>query len=444
MSEREQNGEPRSGHPFRSAPPAWGPVAMSEHIDRGDGRGWQRWLFPGIWLVYLTQTASGVAKHSHGAAAVLGYAIILVFGAVYLITLPWTLAAELRQYLLGLGSMVVLLAVECVLAHQDAFAMCVYIGVVCIAGLGRWGAAGVMLCTVVGVFTPDLVPSWHSGPDWTFAFTMAAVSLAMYGFFTILQSNRELSAARTEVARLAAENERSRIARDLHDLLGHSLTTITVKAGLAKRLVERDPARAAQEIGEVEELTRTTLADVRAAVSGYREITLPGELATASEVLRAAGISTQIPRAVDAVPAGHREVFAWVVREGVTNVIRHSRAQNCAITVGPDWLEIVDDGRGGGDTCGTGLRGLRERVAAAGGTVMAGGGLTGGWTLRVELPADVSGVPSTPAPSDADSSRHGSWWEHSVAKPMSPADLPSRSVASNSASDGVGPSSVVR
>ena len=383
---------PRSERPFRNAPPSWGPVAMSEHIDRGNGRGWQRWVFPGIWLVYLTQTASGVADHSHGATAVLGYLIILIFSGVYLVTLPWTVSAEPRQFALGLGSMVVMLAIECVLAHQDALAMCVYIGVVCIAGLGRWGFAAVGAIIAVGVVTPALVPAWHSGPDWSFAFTMTAVSLAMYGFFTILQSNRELNAARTEVARLAAENERSRIARDLHDLLGHSLTTITVKAGLAKRLVDRDPARAAQEIGEVEELTRTTLADVRAAVSGYREITLPGELATSYEVLRAAGISAQIPRAVDAVPAAHREVFAWVVREAVTNVVRHSRAQNCTISIGPDWLEIVDDGRGGGDTAGTGLRGVRERVDAVGGTVVAGGGALGGWTLRVELPPVDAGA----------------------------------------------------
>ena len=91
------------------------------------------------------------------------------------------------------------------------------------------------------------------------------------------------------MARLAAENERSRIARDLHDLLGHSLTTITVKAGLANRLAGRDPDRAAKEIGEVEQLTRSALADVRAAVDGYRDVTLAGELASAQEVLRAAG-----------------------------------------------------------------------------------------------------------------------------------------------------------
>jgi hypothetical protein len=137
---------------------------------------------------------------------------------------------------------------------------------------------------------------------------------------------------------LAAENERTRIARDLHDLLGHSLTTITVKAGLARRLSERgESVRAAAKIGEVERLSRRTLADVRAAAAGHRDITLAGELATAREVLRAAGILAELPGSVDIVDASLSELFGWVVREGVTNVVRHSRATHCTISFGPDW-----------------------------------------------------------------------------------------------------------
>ena len=114
------------------------------------------------------------------------------------------------------------------------------------------------------------MPSWHATAQYGNGLAVILVGLAMFGFFSIIRSNAELAAARSEVARLAAENERSRIARDLHDLLGHSLTTITVKAGLARRLAERgDNERAAAEIAGVEELTRRSLADVRAAVSGY-------------------------------------------------------------------------------------------------------------------------------------------------------------------------------
>jgi two-component system sensor histidine kinase DesK len=234
--------------------------------------------------------------------------------------------------------------------------------------------------------------AWHESLGWNPALAILLASVAMWGFFNVIQANMELSAARAEVARLAAENERSRIARDLHDLLGHSLTTITVKAGLARRLGERgDTARALGEITEVEQLSRRTLGDVRAAVAGHRDVTLVGELATAREVLRAAGVIAELPGSVDVVDPALSELFGWVVREGVTNVVRHARATHVRVGLGSRWLEIVDDGRGGTPGAGNGLSGLRERVGAAGGTLVATGGITG-FKLRVEVPA---GVPAT-------------------------------------------------
>jgi two-component system, NarL family, sensor histidine kinase DesK len=218
--------------------------------------------------------------------------------------------------------------------------------------------------------------------------TIMLVSLAMFAFFGLFEANRELMAARSEVARLAAEGERNRIARDLHDLLGHSLTTITIKAGLARRLSASDPARAAAEIGEVEDIAQRSLSDVRAAVSGYREVSLAGELASAGEVLRAAGISASLPPSVEHVDEERQALFGWVVREGVTNVVRHARAQTCTITVGPDWVEVADDGRSAAAAPGNCPSGLGERVAAAGGRVLAGPwarDAAAGWRLRVEL-----------------------------------------------------------
>jgi two-component system, NarL family, sensor histidine kinase DesK len=194
----------------------------------------------------------------------------------------------------------------------------------------------------------------------------------------------------------------------VHDVLGHSLTTITVKSALAARLVGRDPQRAVQEMNDVETLSRSTLADVRAAVAGYRDVNLAGELATARQVLGSAGIAPHLPGAIDVVPGELHELFGWAVREGVTNVVRHARATTCTITLGETWLQIDDDGHGTPDLpgaragTGTGLLGLGERVHAAGGTVTSGPS-TSGWTLRIDVPvrSPASAAPAASAPAPA-------------------------------------------
>ena len=359
-------------------------------VQRGGRAGLLRYVFPGLWLVYLAQVVSGVDKHSRGWAAVAGYLIIAAFVVVYLAALPaaWT---NNRRRSWGLWVLAWLLfAAELPFAHEDATAFCTYIAVLTVAiiGLSHRERLFPLLATlaIATTFGPLVVPSWHAPAQYGNGLAVILVGMAMFGFFSIIRSNAELAAARSEVARLAAENERSRIARDLHDLLGHSLTTITVKAGLARRLAERgDSERAAAEIAGVEELTRRSLADVRAAVAGYRDVTLIGELASSREVLRASGLRVELPGAVDVVDTGLQELFGWVVREGVTNVIRHARATTCTVAVGPNWIEITDDGRGGPANIGNGLTGLRERVAAVNGTVEAGG-CPQGWRLRVEVP----------------------------------------------------------
>ena len=218
--------------------------------------------------------------------------------------------------------------------------------------------------------------------------TLLSVSLGMTFMGRLIRVNGELEKARDEITTLAVAEERNRLGRDLHDILGHSLTTITVKAGLARRVLESsgDFQRAQDEIREVEELARQALGDVRATVSGYRQVSLSTEVVGAREALRAAGVEPDLPHAVDNVRPELQEVFGYVVREGVTNVLRHSRATRCEVRLGDTWLEMRDDGRGAGDTAsGNGLTGLAERLREVGGGLVAGPLPDGGYLLRAEV-----------------------------------------------------------
>lgn len=205
-----------------------------------------------------------------------------------------------------------------------------------------------------------------------------------------------LSRVEERVSVLAVAAERERIGRDLHDILGHSLTAISIKSGLARRLVAADPEAACLQIAEVEEIAREALADVRATASGIREVRVATEIASARSVLMAAGIEARTPSAVETISPETAQLFGYVVREAVTNVVRHSEATTCTITVSADEVVILDDGEGARSHAGsgTGLEGLRQRVEAAGGTLQARRRSEGGFLVRVQLAAPAVVTPA--------------------------------------------------
>jgi two-component system, NarL family, sensor histidine kinase DesK len=358
---------------------------------RPEALSWQRLLFPGVFLVTLAQTAGGISTYSHGATAVVGYVILVAFCIAYLTGIAMLGGRPTaRSFWVVYALLCAMFVAESVVAHEDALAMLTFIGTLAIAVLWRRAVPIVVVLVATAMFLPALVPSWNRGVDTDAAFTLAIVLGAMFAFFSLMRANFALTEARSRIAVLAAEGERQRIARDLHDLLGHSLTTITVKAGLARRLSEHgDAERAATEIREVEDLARQSLADVRAAVAGYRVTTLTGELATGRELMRTLGMKADFPPSADVVDPRHHELFGWVVREGLTNVVRHARASTCTISLGRDWIEMVDDGVGSWSAPGSGLRGLSERVEAAGGR-LAAGRVDNGWVLRAEMSSDAA------------------------------------------------------
>jgi two-component system sensor histidine kinase DesK len=231
-------------------------------------------------------------------------------------------------------------------------------------------------------------------------FLVGAVGATTASFSRAIRSNRELRLARREIARLAVSEERLRFARDLHDLLGHTLSLITLKSELAGQLIPEDPEQAQREVRDIEAAARTALQEVRETVAGYRRATLASELQRAHELLAAAGIQCTVHDDSGVLPAASDALLSWIVREGVTNVIRHSQAKHCAVslTQGPDAIRmaVTDDGQGNGlregvtaartSQPGNGLRGITERVAALDGRCEAGPSGDRGFRLAVSLP----------------------------------------------------------
>jgi two-component system sensor histidine kinase DesK len=187
------------------------------------------------------------------------------------------------------------------------------------------------------------------------------------------RSNRKLSLAQDEVERLAKIAERERIARDLHDVLGHTLSVIVLKAELASKLSSIDLERAVREMKDIERISREALTEVRSAIRGYRAAGLDAELSNARATLETAGVKAEIEAGTVNLPPALEGVLSLAVREAVTNVVRHADAMRCRIVFdqadGGCRLEIQDDGRGGNAPEGTGLTGMRERIEALGGTV---------------------------------------------------------------------------
>ena len=352
-------------------------------------------FFIGIWTLFLLQPLGAGWNHRDTVRGWVGIVGTLVFAAWYLSIFARRrydlrrggVQAQLRQGLFGIAVGVVLAVVVCVAVGQPGTATAVYLSVLCAMTLPNPWAIPFALVNAAAFYVAGfVVPGWDHDPG--LLLSMLAATLAVWGIQQMLMRNVDLAVANKENARLAIFDERNRFARDLHDILGHSLTVITVKAELAQRLFDVDPERARAEVNDLERLSRDALSDVRRAVEGYRELTLPGELARARTALAAAEIDADLPNSTEEVPSEVRELFAWTVREGVTNVIRHSGARRCTVRLSPDAAEVVDDGCGPNADlrAGSGLVGLRERAAAHGATVLTGAGEPCGYALRVIVP----------------------------------------------------------
>jgi two-component system sensor histidine kinase DesK len=353
-------------------------------------------IWPVLFLFYLAQPVTEVFRTPHSTALRVGVvAVTLVYAVSYLLTIgigardpshTFRIVAVAWLYL-----MPVLLAM---LGGTNLLVFWTYAIAATLMLLPRNAGVAIGLASAVIVLVATTIEL--GSPEWDNAMILVVMTMAMFAFIRLNQTVAELREAQGRVAELAVAEERERLSRDLHDVLGHSITTITVKAGLARRVLESsgDRDRAIGEISDVEYLSRQALLEVRATVSGYRKASLTNELVGAREALRAAEITADLPHAVDNVAVELQEPFAYVLREGVTNVIRHSGATRCDVRLGDSWIEIHDNGAGStvdNGRAGHGLAGLAERLAPFGGAVAAGPAEDGGFRLRATVPAGSQG-----------------------------------------------------
>jgi two-component system sensor histidine kinase DesK len=339
------------------------------------------WVFAAVWLVYLWDNVSALRAQPNGWARDVGLVAVAVFAALYLFVVSLMRQVRItqerpRRFLIrvwaGLAGLLILTALQIPGAGSSALPCLVYISAAAMVGLPLVQA--IPTAVVLGILAeglPAVVPGWT---DKGYGLAVLLGSAASYGIRLASERQKRLIVAQEEISALAVQNERARIASDLHDILGHSLTVVTVKAELAQRLLDVDVEKARKELRDLESLARDALSDVRATAMGVRGISLPGEIAAARQALAAAHVTCELPGAADDVPTRNRELFAWTIREAVTNIVRHSRASRCEVRLSPTSVEIVDNGVGEGHPApdGQGLQGLRRRADALGAKLTVG------------------------------------------------------------------------
>jgi two-component system, NarL family, sensor histidine kinase DesK len=399
-------------------------------------------VFTGVWLLYLVPAVPYLFSHHYSSLYIAGgMAILVVFSVLYVMLVPsWPMSS--KHALPGLAALAVLATAACVFYGPTGL-VALWIFMSSASGLlvpaPAWAAravAGCIACYVIFSVTT------HAGSSNFLSNLLPVVFIgfAMIGLRRQFQLTAELAKAREEVAQLAASEERLRLARDMHDLTGQSLSIITLKSELAARLLGRLPEggdrdRARDEVEQVAAVSRQTLRDIREAISGYRRPTLAVEVITARTALASAGIAARddadLTMLSGAFDPDAEAALAWCLREAVTNVVRHSGAKNCYISItrraGTMSLTVRDDGRGhvppagrdqGQDraracavgpavagptahgaarlSAGTGLHGLSERLSAVGGRLELSPDLHPGFCLIATVPTAPL-APASPA-----------------------------------------------
>jgi two-component system sensor histidine kinase DesK len=403
-----------------------------------------RWLFSGVWLIYLIGPVAGLFGHHRTAAWIAGGVVITVaFCVIYVgVLCVWADRPVLARS--GLAVIFALAVLACIAYGSNWIALWIYVSAATgFVSQGRRAAVRALAAVVASYALLCLVTHTHMADFLSTLLPVALIGFAMLGFRMQMLLMRELAQARETVAKLATNEERLRLARDMHDLTGQSLSLITLKSELAGKMLSRLPQSAERdaalrEVGDVSQVSRQTLHDIREAVSGYRRPTLAVEIITARTALEAAGIvlddDPELTVRSGSFDAEAEAALAWCLREAVTNVIRHSGARTCRVRLtergGELSLEVSDDGQGmkapgdaatgnasDGASGGSGLRGMAERLSAADGRLSfsapgAFEAVSHGFRLVATVPSlttPPSPAANSPSPISPSTTSHGAY-----------------------------------
>lgn len=355
----------------------------------GSGSVWERygWVMAVIWLVFLVYPIIAL-MHSDAAQGwiITGWAALVAFIVVYvagfingmsgsgggLTTPPRPIQWAAFAALIALGALTI------PSVGGNALSFVPFIMSFASYGLTRpahWItlAAGI----TVTAATVLLLPGW-------FTYISILVIVAMLGVVNTVSTTLIIRSEQAERLglELATSEGREAVARDVHDLVGHSLTVVRMKAQLVRRLIDSDPERAKAELADIEALTAEAISGVRATVAGVRSATLADQLVSCRDALRSGGVQLRLDGDLDALSPAQSITASWILREATTNVLRHAGAGAVTVQVRPGTFAVIDDGTGFSGQDGNGLRGMRERATTGGGTLAVTSGDDG---TRVEV-----------------------------------------------------------
>jgi len=359
-------------------------------LPRNRDHGWA----PFAWLIFVVFFyIQPIVEHASWRWLMLTNAEVLVFLALYFgifwVRAPLTYMLLFCMAAMGLGFATVNTGSSVFIIFTAAF----------IPWIFERAKSALIVLSVLALAVVVHAAIFHPANGFSVTSLVVAlgVGLSNTQFAVRNRADHKLRLAHEEIEHLAKVAERERIARDLHDVLGHTLTLIAVKSTLAGKLLEKDPQKARNEIADIERVSREAMAEIRNTLRGYSTYKLDEEFQRAQSALESAGVAVETESAEVPLTPAQESVAALIMREAVTNVVRHAHARHCSLRLarnnGNCVLEIQDDGRGGFTTEGNGLRGMRERVEALGGPLTQQ--TKSGTNLKFEFPLTALADPKS-------------------------------------------------